>query len=367
VAATWYQLVYYGAHILTETLAVSVILPAAALLLPRPQQPRLLVLAGLLLGFGAILRFHYVPALFVLVLLSSGKDLRRWLLIISGGALSLAVGAAVDIAMGQAPFGWLIENFRQNILLSRSAGFGVSGPLEYALMYLVNWGFWLVLVLLFAAPMIGRYRPLFWMAVANLVVHSAIGHKEARFVLLTSAVLVILAAIGSVEWLRRLQPRLPERLARFGPAALILTWLGVSATFAAGAVMRSQWTAFSPGLQFAQSLRHEPKLCGVALIGLGFWETGGYTYLHRRVPLYMVERGDFARAARASNIFVAPVGVAVPPGYRRRSCHGTSAKGAGSSYTTGTNHICTYIREGGCDGSEATDLRLDRVLLRHDQ
>jgi hypothetical protein len=351
-AATWYQLVYYGAHVLTETLAVSVILPAAALLLPRPQKPRLLLIAGALLGLAAILRFHYLPAIGILILLSCGWDARRWLLLAAGGAAALALGAAVDLSMGQAPFGWLVENVRQNIVVNRSAAFGVSGPLEYLRMYAEAWGAWLAAMLLLAAPAIARYRPLFWMAVTNLLVHSAIGHKEFRFVLLTTAVLVILAAVGSVEWLRRLEKRLPERSARLAPAALILLWLGVSAAFAAGPRMRERWTDFAPGFEAAMSLAHEPKLCGVALLGMPFWEGGGYTHLHRPVPLYLVERADLARTAPAYDAIIAPASAAVPAAYRRRSCHGA---------------ICTFVRPGACHEGAAADLRLERVLLRYDQ
>ncbi|HEX8534074.1 MAG TPA: hypothetical protein VF662_07895, partial [Allosphingosinicella sp.] len=184
------------------------------------------------------------------------------------------------------------------------------------------------------------------------LVHSAIGHKEFRFVLLTTAVLVILAAIGSVEWLRRLQPRLPERAARLAPGALILLWLGVSAAFAAGPRMQARWTDFSPGFEAAMSLRSEPKLCGVALLGMPFWEGGGYTHLHRPVPLYLVEPADLARTAPAYDAIIAPASAPVPPAYRRRSCHGA---------------VCTYLRPGACHEGAAADLKLERVLLRHDQ
>jgi hypothetical protein len=367
VAAFWYEFVYFGAHVLTETMAVAVIMPGAALLLPRPQQPRLLVLAGLLLGLGAILRFHYAPALLVLVLLSCGLDLRRWLLLAAGGLLALLIGASVDVAMGGAPFGWLFQNIHQNIIANRSAAFGVSGPLDYVSMYVEAWGIWLAPLLLFVLPVIGRYRPLFWMAIANLAVHSAIGHKEYRFVLLTTAILVILAAIGSVEWLRRIEKHLPERPARLAPAALILLWGGVSAALAAREGTAPRWTAFSAPFEAAQSLRHEPMLCGAALLGMPFWETGGYVYLHRRVPLYLVDPDDLPRSSAAFDAIIAPAGAAVPRGYRRRSCHGSPGAGAGSGHLHGTSRVCTFVRPGGCDPGAAADLRLERLLRRHDQ
>lgn len=367
VAATWYQLVYFGGHVLTETMAVSVILPAAALLLPDTQRPRLLLLAGVLLGLGTILRFHYAPALFVLVLLSCGKDLGRWWPVVAGGILSLLLGAAVDLAMGQATFGWLAENFHQNIVQDRASGFGVSGPNEYLLMYVKGWGIWLVPIILCIAPVISRYRPLFWMAVVNLVLHSAIGHKEFRFVLLTTAILVILAAIGSVEWLRKLQPRLPDRAARLAPAVLLLAWIGVSAGLAAGDGMRPRWRAFSAGFEASASLRQEPSLCGAALLGLPFWETGGYAYLHRRVPLYLVAPADLPRSAGAYNAIIAARDAGVPAPYRRHSCHSTGEPGRGSGYLNGTSRICAFVRPGPCNPAGAEGLPMDQVLRRHDQ
>lgn len=366
-AALWYEFVYFGAHVLTETIAVSLILPGAALLLPRPQAPRLIVLSGLLLGLGAILRFHYAPALLVLALLACGRDLRRWWPLAAGGAIALSVGAGVDVAMGGAPFGWLAENFRQNILVNRSAAFGISGPLEYMAMYVDAWGLWLAPILLFLLPVIERYRPLFWMAIANLVVHSAIGHKEYRFVLLTTAILIVLAAIGSVEWLRRIDRHVAARGRRIAAAALILGWASVSAALAAREGTSERWTAFNAPFEAALSLGAEPKLCGVALLAMPFWETGGYAHLHRPVPLYLVEAADLARSAPAHNGIIAPAGAAVPAPYRSRSCHGEGVAGAGSGHRHGTARVCTFVRDGGCDGTGAQDLRLDRVLLRHDQ
>jgi hypothetical protein len=338
------------------------------------QSVRRIALAGFLLGLGAILRFHYLPAMAVLALLTCKGELRaRWLPLILGGAAALVLGALVDLAMGQPPFGWLAENFRQNIIANRAADFGVSSPLEYLRLYLDAWGLWLVPILLFIVPVFDRYRPLFWMAVANLVVHSAIGHKEYRFVLLTTAILIILAAIGSAEWARRLAPRLPPRTARFLPAALVLLWVGASASFAAGDRMRPRWTAFSPGFEAAASLRRVPGLCGVALYDLSYWESGGYTYLHRRVPLYVARSPadagpapDIRPLAPAFNAIIAPADrqSALAPGYRTHSCASVTGQGRGSGNMFGTHRVCAFVRSGGCDPGAAGEQRLDRFMRR---
>src|SRR3546814_5455284 len=86
----------------------------------------------LLLGLTAILRFHYLPAIAVLALFTSGKDVKeRWLPLAAGGLTALAGAGLIDLMMGATPFAWMVENFRMNITENRAADFGVSGPLAY--------------------------------------------------------------------------------------------------------------------------------------------------------------------------------------------------------------------------------------------
>lgn len=368
VAAIWFEFVYFGAHVLTEMAAVAMILPAAALLLVEPPAARRIAIAGALLGLGAILRFHYLPAIGVLALLSCRLDFRRrWLPLASGGLIALALGALVDLGMGQAPFAWLVENIHQNIVANRSADFGVSGPLEYIEMYMRRWGIWLIPILLLLLPVIGRYRPLFWMAVANLAVHSLIGHKEYRFVLLTTAIFVLLAAIGSVEWLRRLQPHLPARGARLAPVLLVLVWGGASAALGAGEQMQPRWSAFSAAFKASMSLRHVPNLCGVAVQDLPYWESGGYSHLHRPVPLFLLDRRQIGGTAAAFNAIVAPAAAPPPSPYRSWSCHALPNEGPSSGHLFGTSRVCSYVRDGGCNAAGAEDRRMERLMQRADQ
>src|SRR3546814_1775031 len=81
VAAIWFEFVHFAAHTLTEPLATAVFLCAAVLLLrPFAASTRAIFWGGLLLGLTAILRFHYLPAIAVLALFTSGKDVKeRWL------------------------------------------------------------------------------------------------------------------------------------------------------------------------------------------------------------------------------------------------------------------------------------------------
>src|SRR3546814_13439401 len=82
----------------------------------------------------------YLPAIAVLDLFTSGKDVKeRWLPLAAGGLTALAGAGLIDLMMGATPFAWIVENFRMNITENRAADFGVSGPLAYFGQMLSYW------------------------------------------------------------------------------------------------------------------------------------------------------------------------------------------------------------------------------------
>jgi hypothetical protein len=375
VAATWYDIVYFGGHVLTEPAATALILAAAALLLAERPERRKLVLAGLLLGFAGILRFHYLPAVGVLVVLSCGLDWRsRWLPLIAGGLAAAVAGAAVDLSMGQAPFGWILANFTQNIVADRASGFGVHPPLGYLLTLIILWGFALAPLLLLLFPVFRPYRALIWAAVVNILVHSAIGHKEYRFIFLTVAILVVVAAIGSAELVRRLRERVPQRTGRMTAIALVPLWFGASATLAAGGKLQSDWRAYRAGSEAAMVLRGQPGLCGVGLVGINLWDTGGYTLLHRKVPFYVIDppfdigpEAPLGAVVPAFNGVIAPESKAftLPPGYRSVGCSAPHP-GVDPKRMKTPLRVCAFVRQGACDASAGAPQELQAVMKRQD-
>lgn len=375
VAATWFELVYYGGHVLSETAATALILSAAALMIDPARRGRLLV-AGALLGLAAIMRFQYLPAIATLVLLSAGLQWRaRWLPLVAGGVAALAAGALADAAAGQIPFRWLVENIHQNLLLDRAADYGVSDWGGYLAMIVRNWGIWFVPAFLFVQPTLRRYRPLLWMAIVNFAFHSLIGHKEYRFILLSTTALVILGAIGSAELAKRLADRMPPRTRRVVPAALLLLWAGASASLAARPSWLPRWTAFSAGLEATGAIRTAPGICGIALYDLDFWEGGGYAYLHRKLPLYLarspVDIGPLPpleHSAKAFNAVLAPADVAgaLPRDFSRKACFSAPGTGRGSGRAYGVRNVCLFVRPGPCAPDAAREIELQRVLDRLD-
>ncbi len=358
VLAVWYESVYFSLHVLTEMLALGAFLPAAALL-ARDATKRRLLIAGFLLGLTVVVRVQYAPAVAVFALIALGGNWRAWPSLVAGGLIALAFAALVDVAMGQAPFGWAIENVRQNLVHSRAAGYGVDGPLAYWQALLGHWWWAMIPIFALMLPAIGRYPALFWAAIVNIGVHMLIGHKEYRFILLSTEVFILLAAIGSAELVKRLPV---ER--RTGIWLAITGWSAVSATLALNAPLRPDINRFGEYIILARHAGQDTSVCGLATYEIDYWGSGGYAYVHRAVPLYLgwAPPGQSAQARLAAgrsgyNAILAPVvhRDELPLGYNPAQCAGT-----------GPGRLCLYRRPGPCVPGAAPELLLQNALNRAD-
>ena len=207
VAAVWFELVYFAPHTLGEPLATAVILPAVLLLTRAAPSRRDLLGGGALLALAVLFRFQYAPAAATLAIGACWAHRSRVLPVIAGGVAVMAVSAAVDAAHGAVPFSWLAANIGQNLLHDRAAEFGVMPASAYLDCFWLMWSIAIV-PLSFAVFRGWRHAPLLlWAALVNIAFHSLIGHKEYRFIFLSVALLVIVAALGSVDWMLALRNR----------------------------------------------------------------------------------------------------------------------------------------------------------------
>ncbi|NIJ15295.1 hypothetical protein [Sphingobium vermicomposti] len=367
VAAIWFEQIFFSVHLLTEVLATGCILPAAVLLTDRDVSRRQWLLAGFLLGLAFILRFQYAPAIALLLLISSVGYVRRcWMPIAAGGLTALILSMGVDLTMGEVPFSWIIENIQQNLVFNRSDNYGVDPPAAYFSMIWQYWRWAAVPIFLLMLPAIEKNRAIFYTALINILIHMAIGHKEYRFIFLSVTILVILAAMGTAELAARYA--VDRKLVKL---ALLLSFLGSSVSLALAEPMLSRWTAFGSGMELARRYGASPRSCGLALHRINFWQTGGYSYLHRDVPTYLtgwsdndrMSLRDFRNAAGAFNAVIAPQG-AIPNGlgFRRSECAGSEA-----GENMADARLCLYVRLGGCEPRAAKNWAVQNVLLRHDQ
>lgn len=361
VTAIWVESIYFSGHVLTEILATASFLCAAALI--RPGTTRgVLAIAGALLGTAAILRFQYAPAIGVFTVVTLGARWRDWPSLIAGGLAILAASACIDLAMGQVPFGWIAANIRENLVEGAADRFGIAGPLAYFQLLWLHWGVATPALLLLPLVVWRRYPGLFWAAIANLLVHMAIGHKEYRFLWLTVHVLVVLSAIASAELLHRaLERRNAGPRARIaGALALVVLWAGTSAWLVRSDPLRTDWNKFAARMAAMSDAGQHPGLCGVAIYGIQYW-SGSYTYLRRDVPIYIPSwpgaadgPETLAAHAEAYDIIVAPVASPLPHGYRRTGCRADD-----------NETICISRRPGGCSATGHESKLLMRALERH--
>ncbi|OAF11715.1 4-amino-4-deoxy-L-arabinose transferase [Bradyrhizobium centrolobii] len=364
VAAIWFEIVYFAPHTLSEPLTTALIAPAALLLTGDLSWKRLAV-GGALLALAFVWRFQYAPAMAVFALGACWRQWRNAIPLVSGGLLVLALAAMVDVAYGVAPFEWLILNIEQNLLHDRASEFGVAPAMAYLYELLIIWS-GATLLLLCALRRGWRHAPLLIVAaVVNIAFHSAIQHKEYRFIFLSVVLLIIAAALGSADWGQMLRARPAWR--RWALPIIAGGWVLLSLGLAdTTKLMQDNWMRGTGAARLAADLRADPELCGLALYVTSYHLLPGSERLARGEPLYAFHPEDPLATGRlpvlvkkneqAFNRIIAPPSSAseLPADFSQRSCASMGDDGI----------ACIFARSGACDATSATPFEINDVLVR---
>jgi len=337
--ATWFELVYFSSKALTEVFAGYAIAPALYFSVKARDSERDALYAGALWGLTLGFRFHLAPAALVALIWVGRRDRKRWLsLLIGGGAVLLAFGL-VDWATWSYPFQSIVKNFWINVVQKKASWFGESPWYEYLASLALTWG-WPAVPLLGLAVFGSLRRGLLWqVALAIFAVHSAIAHKEYRFLVPFLVVVVLAASLGVLEAIQR-SPR-----GGWAAAAVLLL---ASAYGARSYDFRTlaprpppgwppcpMWTFREGSLRGMELVSTDRSVCGVGVVGVHWAWSGGYTYLHQDVPFFYVPdqlsfqtyQGSFNTVMAADN------GPQLGP-YQKRRCWGADR--------------CIYQRQGEC-------------------
>lgn len=364
VAALWPEFAIFAGQALTDSVAVPLILVAAALLEDPGAQKRLWkpALVGALLALAALLRVQYAPAeaVLVAVILWRQARLRAAWWIAGGGVIVLAAYAAFEVQAGRIPFAWIGATLHQNLTVGRSLRYGEEIAPWYLGSVFATWTLWTIPLVILSWIGARRYPALMAMAIANVLVHSAIGHKEYRFIMLSTMTLVVLAAIGSVDWARaRPGGRRVSLLAAF--------WITAALASLLSPVQIKLWTKATPGIQAYRYVRKQADLCGLGHYEARWSRGGGYAYLHRPIPIYLPDlyadpEAELASHQGAFNYLIALPAPKhpLPAGYRREACFG-----AGGLFPK--RDLCVYRRPGPCRAAGAAHLLLDTALIHSDR
>jgi phosphatidylinositol glycan class B len=368
VAAVWFESVLFGVQVLSESIATACGCAGAAEIMRARDNRGAACLAGFLLTMMVLLRLQYAAFAVVIVLMTLGRDMPAWRRLMFGGALALVLGALVDLGAGGTPFAWVATNFGVNLGQGRAATFGVSPPWAYIVGIVERWSPLGAVILVGAAFSGARYRPLLFAALANIAVHSLIGHKEYRFIWLSVFVLVILAAIASVDLVLRLlarRPALPSqsRVRTAALGGLCLAWAALSLlTFSHTGGL----AAFRDEGPLTRLVLEATQIPGSCAIGVPTKErkAAAFVFMPRPLEPYLVPdaMNDGAipfdpNITRAVDALVVTDRGRPPAEYRQISCR-----------MDGDHAACLFWRPGGCHRSPAADANgYQRMLTANDQ
>lgn len=335
VVAVAPELVYFGARTLMDVLAGHLLI--VALYVVDPGYPgtsrRRMLLGGVLLGLLFVLRIQLAP---MLALLGIGLLVRmpraRWPLLIAGAVAALAFAALFDWMTLGAPLASVWRYVLYNVFYGVSVIFGTEPWHFYLDGELGLWGGSLAIVLALALVGARRLPMLLVYAAAIVVTHSVIAHKEYRFIYPAIVLVTVLIGIGLAQvatwsgaWLESKGAR--QSLATVLALVLCVGYWGVLAvTVWNGSALATLRYRDHDQLAATAFARQETELCGVGLYGAdgNDWvDSGGYTYLHRSVPLYWPKDAtEFAATAPGFNTLIAVEPPPASSGFVTQRCFG---------------------------------------------
>jgi len=216
-----------------------------------------------------------------------------------------------------------------------AADFGTEPWFYYPLAIAVHWG--PALPVGIALLLIGFRRSwrLSLPALSLLVALSLIDHKEYRFYFPATELLV--AAMG---WGLAVMATAVRHRAAGGWAVAAVLLPSLLAFLLNGSASIEALSQQEDNIAQAElAAAGQTDLCGLAITAGGnIYETAGYTYLHRNVPLAWTRNADLPSRSGSYNMAIAPKDAAVAAPYQRDVCFTAN----------GSPGVCLYHRPGDC-------------------
>ncbi len=316
----YFGFVYFAPKALYEVVAAHVLLPGLYLGVygERLGERKRLFFAGLFCALAACLRMQLLPAIvFAMIYFCYPRWRERIPVVAAGASLPVLLFGITDWITWSYPWQSFVLYYKENV---------VSGPgKELTIVQPWYWYALVLLVLLGPAVLLlfhgARRSPFLAIFCAIIVVsHSVIPHKEIRFIYPILAPAITLAAMGIVDLLQEIKHGLsfldnPRWVVAIGVAFFLVS----SALLATNC---ADWYKTRWGDGAFDRLSREPAVCGVGIYRRIWWESGGYTHLHRDVPIIAMESAaQLANDAPSFNALIAPAGSPdLPSGFTQSQC-----------------------------------------------
>ena len=306
--AVWFELVYFYTHPLSETAAGAALVTGLYLAYPGRGVPseRRMFIGAALIGLAGVVRPQLLPAVAVAIIAIGGVRKRAHYPALLGGvalAIMLASGLFDWITWGR-PFNAMAMYVYYQTKVSSAAG--VNPFYSYLGWEWVSWGLFGVVIVLCAAFGALRLPLLFWVAVTIFVVHSAVSHKEYRYISPALPLIMTLAGVGSMmaaDWLaeRSGQPRLRRALM----VAVPLVWTVASLVLATSPNRIWFWVRSRGSILAMRAVSDDSQACGVGIYpGKFWWRADGYVNLRPGIALYDAGDGATPIAPNAYNYVI---------------------------------------------------------------
>lgn len=318
--AMWVDLAYFSPRALSEVVAAHVLVIGLYLMAPgyAVSDKRRLMLAGFLLGLAAMMRIQLAPAVALIALWPAGEWRRTLAPLALGGFAAFLLFGLLDWASWSYPWESLYRNVALNLFYDVSGFWGREPWYAYVDLLVLYWTLpFTVLMLVLAYLGSFRERRIALAALAVFAVHSLIGHKEWRFIYPAILLAVIAAGIGAAYLL--------DRFSRNSKPLVLAVPALVAAVLIPVALLRSPnyrelFGRDSAVMQAAVEVSKLDGVCGIELLGIPWWWSGGYSLMHQNAPLYWLDGGDFAAHQDAFNTVIAAGEVPAP--FENKTCFG---------------------------------------------
>lgn len=283
--ATWYEIVEYAPRAMTEVVATHVMLAGLyiGVCSKWAAERRRLFLAALLCGTAISLRIQLAPAFVFAGLYFFRRGWRETAApVLIGMLVPIAAFGITDLFTWGHAFQSFYLYFWENVAEGKSRQYGEEPWYWYLLTELEHLGPVALLAIYGArrSPFLG------WTTLIIVASHSVVSHKEVRFLYPILPFVMVLAALGIVQAAKEIGAILNPGP---GPRTVVLTGFGL---FLLSSWLLANPLPYSGGMKALESLSQDPSVCGVGVRRIPWFTTGGYSYLHRNIPLTLMVMSD---------------------------------------------------------------------------
>ena len=366
--AVWFELVYFYSHPLSETAASAALVTGLYLTYPgrRVSSERRMFIGAAMIGLAGVLRPQLLPVVAVAVIAIGGIRARaHYPALVGGVALAILLSSAL---FDWITWGWPFHAMVMYVYWASKVApvVGINPVYSYIGWEAVSWGLFGVVIVLCAIYGALRLPVLLLVAVVIFVVHSAVGHKEYRYISPALPLIMTLAGVGSTmaaDWLADRLGRPQVRRALM--VAVPLIWTVASLALAASPNRIWFWVRSRGSILAMRAVDADSQACGVGVYPGGYWwRSGDYVNLRPGIPLYDAGDGGTMIAPNAYNYVISlqerkkqlgpPADLSVDPtslGYQQIQCWTDPYDRAMTK-----ERICLWRRAGSCDSASGKPL-----------